>query len=142
MKKLFIVEDDPLLRKMLIPFMEMKFPGVQVEGSSADGEEAIRQCIEIEPDLVICDIDLPNMSGLEILQILRKRIPNTKVIIYSGVLNPRMVEIAINGKADGILPKSAKIDEIVDAINAVLEGKRYYTKDIQPLVKAYEKDML
>lgn len=142
MKKLFIVEDDPMLRKMLIPFMEMKFPGVQVEGSSADGEEAIRQCIEIEPDLVILDIDLPNMSGLEILHILRKRIPNTKVIIYSGVLNPRMVEIAINGKADGILPKSAKIDEIIDAINAVLEGKRYYSKDIQPLVKAYEKDML
>ena len=142
MKKLFIIEDDPMLRKMLIPFMEMNFPGVQVEGSSPDGEEAIRQCIEIEPDLVICDIELPNMSGLEILQILRKRIPNTKVIIYSGVLNPRTVEIAINGQADGIIPKSAKIDEIVDAVNAVLEGKRYYSKDIQPLVNAYEKDML
>ncbi len=142
MKKLFIIEDDPMLRKMLIPFMETNFPGVQVEGSSADGEEAIRQCIEIEPDLVICDIDLPKMSGLEVLLILGKRIPNTKVIIYSGVLNPRTVEITFKGQADGILPKSAEIDEIVDAINVVLEGKRYYSKDIQPLIKAYENDML
>ena len=140
LKTVFIIEDEALLRDLIGEYVRT-FPELEIIGSSGEGQEAIRKCLELKPDLIILDIRLPEVSGLEILILLKKRLPNTKVLIFTGSVNPHSIKISIEGNADGFVEKAAGLEDMKKAIAAISTGSRYYSPGVIPLVKSYLSDI-
>ena len=85
MFKIFVVEDEPLIRKGIIKYIERGGKDeFQVVGSCGDGELAYPQILEVKPDLIITDIRMPYMNGLELAREVKKQLPYVKIIIISG----------------------------------------------------------
>ncbi len=129
----FIAEDDELLRELFNQFVGI-IPNLNIIGSSGDGAEVIKKCLEINPDLIILDINLPEVNGLEILTILKRKHINAKFLIASGTINFKTVKIATSADVNGILSKSDGLDEIKKGIEAVISGRYYYSSSILDLM--------
>lgn len=130
MKTVYIIEDDELLRELLTTFLAGTFPDLELLGASGDGLEAMEACQKLAPDLVIVDIQLPEINGLEILHLLKGRFPEIKVLIFTGIISPQSLQIAAHGKADGFVNKSAGMDELAKAVESLRKGGHYFSPDI------------
>lgn len=84
MLNIFVVENEPLIRKGIVTYIERKRAEFQVVGEAEDGELAYPEIIKTEPDILITDIMMPYMNGLELGESLREKMPNLKIIIISG----------------------------------------------------------
>ena len=133
MKKIYIIEDDAIVRKLLIAHMAEFIPGHEVVGSSDDGMVAMQECLKLQPDMIIVDIRLPEVNGLEILHILKNKIPHLKVLIYSGIADKKTIEIAVHGDTDGYVLKTSGFQELVKAVKSIVAGGSYFSPDIYKL---------
>jgi len=109
-KTVYIIEDDQLTYKMIKVVISKYFDDLDIVGGNGNGQLALKECIKLKPDLAIVDIRLPDVNGLEILNILKRRTPHIKVLIYSGILRTSTIKHALQGRADGILEKSGSIE--------------------------------
>src|SRR5438270_421992 len=78
--KLLLVDDHPIVRRGVASCLA-KEPGVQVIGEAANGQDALKKVRELNPDIVLMDVDMPQMDGLAVTQVLRKEMPHIKVLI-------------------------------------------------------------
>lgn len=130
MKTVYIIEDEDILRNLLSTFFSTTYPELELVGMTGDGGEGIEQCLELAPDLVICDIQLPEVNGLEILHLLKRKLPNIKILVFTGKTSHQSVKIAVHGKADGFINKISGLEELKNAIEAVRKGEQYFSPDI------------
>ncbi len=131
MKNIYIIEDDEIVRNLLIRYLNEIIPDHKIVGISEDGVEAKDDCVRLNPDLVILDLYLPVINGLEILHFLKRKIPDTKVIIFSGIAEKRIYDIAVEGKADGYVIKTSGFEEFYHAVKTISEGETYYSSELQ-----------
>ena len=80
--RIMLVDDHPVVRKGLASCLA-SHPNLQIVGEAADGQEALNKAKQISPDIVVMDIDMPQMDGLAVTEVLRKELPNVKVLIMS-----------------------------------------------------------
>lgn len=130
MKTAYIIEDEIILRNLLSTFFATTFPDIELLGMTGDGGVGIEECLEMAPDLVIVDIQLPEVNGLEILHLLKRKYPNIKILIFTGKTSPQTVKIAVNGKADGFINKISGLEELEKAIHAVAKGEQFFSPEI------------
>lgn len=97
----------------------------EVVGRVADGREAVRHALELEPDIVVMDMAMPLMNGIEATRVIHDRIPGTRVIMLSMYSNPEYVYRALEAGASGFVVKRSAARELVNAIRAVHAGRRY-----------------
>ena len=83
--KVYIVEDDALLREMLTEHLAEFCPGIEVVGANGNGQIALSECMDLKPDLIILDIRLPELIELDILDFIKEKFPQIKILIYSGL---------------------------------------------------------
>lgn len=138
MKTLYIIEDEETLRNLYPIYLSSALPELKIIGSSGNGREAVSQCLELKPDIVIVDIRLPEVSGLEILHVLKNKLPETKVLISSGIVDVNAIRIAIQGKVDGVVEKSGGMEELKKGVQAVMNGQRYFNENLYNQVLAFE----
>ncbi len=131
MKTVYIIEDEDVIRDLLSTFFETSFPDLELIGMTGDGGEGVEQCLQLAPDLVIVDIQLPEVNGLEILHVLKRKLPKVKILVFTGKTSPQTVKIAVRGNADGFINKISGLQELEEAIRAVSKGERYYSPEIQ-----------
>ncbi len=131
MKNIYIIEDDEIVRNLLSTYLSEIIPDHNIVGISEDGVEAKDDCVRLNPDLVILDLYLPVINGLEILHFLKRRMPDTKVIIFSGIAEKRIYDIAVEGKADGYVVKTSGFEEFYHAVKTVSEGDTYFSSELQ-----------
>ena len=136
--KIYLIEDEETVRISLIEIIENYLEEVEVVGFSETGMEGLNECLKLKPDLVIVDIMLPDTNGLEVLQGIKEKSPQTKVIMHSGYLVLNIAKLAYEQKADGILEKPSEAEEIKTAINTVLSGETYYSKNILEKIQTPE----
>ncbi|MEM9025900.1 MAG: response regulator transcription factor [Verrucomicrobiota bacterium] len=127
MTRIYIIEDEPVLRDLFEEYLTASDLEIDIVGRSGNGQEALSDCIELKPDIALVDIRLPEVNGLEILHILKMRVPETKVLIFTGSTNTSAVRIAVEGKADGFIEKAAGLEQLVDAVRALNKGEHYYS---------------
>ena len=102
----------------------------QVVREVEDGVEAVQQAEELQPDLVLLDISLPTMNGLEAARRIRQVSPNAKILFVSENRSADIVEAALNTGAGGYVLKSDAGSELLPGIRAVLEGKRFISASL------------
>lgn len=126
MKTVFMVEDEILLTDLFAEYVQL-LPELEYLGSCGDGSVAMRKCLELKPDLIILDIRLPEVNGLEMLLLLRRKLPDTKILVFSGSLDASSVKTSLDCRADGFVEKAYGLEELTKAIRAVLKGENYYS---------------
>src|SRR5690348_10513264 len=119
--RLLVAEDHPVVRKGIIAFLS-NHPGVEVLGEAKDGQEALNKAKELTPDVILMDIDMPRVNGLAATELLRKDLPQVKVLILSGQPSTRYVLRIVQSGARGYIAKEASAAELFQAVQTVAGG--------------------
>ena len=122
--RVLLVDDHALLRSGLRLLLERE-EGMEPVGEAGTAEEAVRSLPRLRPDLVVIDLEMPGMGGIEGAQRIRERAPGVRVLVLSMHDRPQDVRRAFDAGADGYLPKAAADEDLVRAIRAVADGERY-----------------
>lgn len=120
MLKLLIVEDELLVRKGLITAIDWNSLGFEVIGDAADGQEALDIARKMHPDIVLTDVRMPKMDGIELIKVLRNEFPSTKVVVLSCYDDFEYVKEAMRlGAVDYILKLSMQLDDLIKVMENV-----------------------
>jgi len=123
--RVLIADDHPVVRKGLTNYLARQ-PRLDVIGESADGIETLAKARELIPDLVLMDIDMPKLNGLEATEILHRENPRVKVLILSGHSAARYAVEILKSGAHGSVSKEASTQELLQAIQTVASGGSYF----------------
>jgi len=131
--KIVIAEDHTILRESLRALLSLQ-EDLDVVGEAEDGREAIRRVEELTPDLILMDLSMPKMNGVEAIREIRRRVPETKILTLTVHKAEEFVLEVLQAGADGYIPKDASSNELVMAIKSVLMGKRYLSPSVSKVV--------
>jgi DNA-binding NarL/FixJ family response regulator len=125
--RVLVVEDfEPFLRFTSCTIT--KEPGFQVVGEAADGADAVKKALELKPDLLVIDIGLPTLNGIEAAKKIRLNSPACKILFLTSNDDPEIAEEAFAAGADGYVIKIDATRELRAALEATMLGKRYVSK--------------
>jgi NarL family two-component system response regulator LiaR len=127
--RVVLADDHPLLREALRSTFERQ-EDIEVVGEAGDGEEAVKLSSELKPDIVIMDIVMPNLNGIEATKQIRKVSPATAVLILTAYDDDRYVIGLLEAGAAGYMLKSARGQVLVDAVRTVCAGESVLHSDI------------
>jgi len=127
--KVLLVDDHPVVRKGLCSCLKDR-DNLKIVGEASDGEEAIRLVKELVPDIVLMDLNMPGMGGVQVTETLRKQSPQTKILVLSMHSNREYILPVIKAGARGYVLKDAPPDELVRAIEAVHAGATYFSPSV------------
>ena len=119
--RLFVVEDQVKILKSQLKLLEAS-PALDVLGTALNGEDAIPEIEKLQPEVVLCDLGLPGMSGIDVTRTVKARWPKIEVLIFTIFEEEEKVLDAIKAGASGYLLKGATADKIVEAIQDVRSG--------------------
>ncbi|HOF05369.1 MAG TPA: response regulator transcription factor [Syntrophales bacterium] len=128
-KRIVIAEDHTILREGLKSLLSAS-PDLAIVGEAADGREAIRRCLELKPDLLLLDLSMPRLNGIEAIGEVKRRVPATKILVLTVHKTEEYVLASLRAGAAGYVLKDATHQELLAAIRTVLAGKRYLSPDI------------
>ncbi len=135
MKKIRIVmADDHDVVRLGISALLSTFGDFDVVGQASDGEEAVAAVKKFNPDVVVLDLEMPKMSGVEAAKIIKLKYPQTKILILSGFENEKYVTQILKSGAGGYVVKNVGKDELADAIRIVAEGKRFFSPSVSRIM--------
>ena len=103
-------------------------------GEANDGQQAIDLALVLKPDVIIMDISMPVLSGIEATKVILDKLPKTKVIALTQHEDSEYVIQILNAGGYGYLLKNSKKEEFIEAINSVWEGRKYFSKNISNLL--------
>ncbi|WP_103019463.1 response regulator [Salinibacter altiplanensis] len=129
MKDIVLVDDHPLLRKGLARTIEAE-ADLNVTGQMDTAEEALGEIENLAPALVVVDISLPGMSGMELIKHLESRVPDVQILVVSRHDETLYAERCIRAGARGYVMKQEAGDDIVQAIRTVLNGRVFVSEEI------------
>jgi DNA-binding NarL/FixJ family response regulator len=122
-----LADDHPVLRQGLRTLLEREF-GYAVVGEAADGPGAIEIVARLLPNVLVVDIKMPGMSGLEVIRQVRQRAPQTRVVVLSMHADALYVREALRAGAAGYVLKEAHASEFVQAVREAAQGRRYLSR--------------
>jgi DNA-binding NarL/FixJ family response regulator len=125
MYRLIIIEDQTAVREMLVEVLATD-RAYSLVGQCGDGHEALKLCLELKPDLVVLDAKLPGLGGVELLRELHKRLPNLKVLVFSGHESPQLIREMLDAGAKGFVEKTANFKEFKKGLAAIALGGTYF----------------
>jgi two-component system, NarL family, invasion response regulator UvrY len=127
--KVLIVDDHHLVRTSLARLLDGE-DGIQVIGEAASGEEAINLTRTLRPDVVLMDLRMPGIGGLEATRKIRRGNDDVRVLALTGFMEDNFAQRLLEAGAGGFISKDTPFSEMVDAIRSVFAGRRYISPDI------------
>jgi len=134
--RVLVVEDHPLFRKGVVALLDA-VPDLTVAGVCVSGEEAVTRTAELRPDVVLMDLQLPGMSGIEATRAIVTADPDIRVLVLSLFEDEDSVFLALRAGARGYVLKDADEDEITGAIRAVARGEAIFSQAVAGRVLAF-----
>ncbi|MFP2910731.1 response regulator [Pyxidicoccus sp. 3LFB2] len=119
--RIFVVEDQPQLLKNLVKVLGT-FPELEVVGTSQEGEAAVEDILQLRPQLVLLDLELPGINGIQVTQRVKRRAPEVEILILTSFDDEQKVYEAIQAGASGYLVKRVGPEKIRSGIQEVMEG--------------------
>lgn len=131
--RILIAEDYTILREGLRSLLTMN-PEFEVVGEAGDGNQAIEQVVKLKPDLVLMDLSMPRMNGMEAIREAKRRSPETKILVLTVHKDEEYIRATLGEGADGYALKDSTHAELVMAIRSVLAGKHYLSPGVSKKV--------
>lgn len=137
--KVIIADDHPLVRQGIKKFLELE-PSIKVVGESRDGKSTVEMSLELDPDIVLMDINMPGMNGIEATRLIRQERPGIKIIVLTMHENEEYVYETIRCGASGYLLKDVDPERLLESIIKVSQGKSVIHPSItEKLLKEYTR---
>lgn len=133
--RVVIAEDHTILREGVRALLSSN-ANLEIVAEAADGREAMRYVDELKPDLLLTDLSMPRMSGVEAIRSIKKRSPKTKILVLTVHKNEEYIQATLQAGAEGYLLKDSSYVELVMAVEHVLSGRRYVSPGISDKVVA------
>jgi len=134
--RILVAEDHPLFRKGMISLLS-SVPEFEVVGEAATGEEAVARAAQLRPDVVLMDLQLPQVNGIEATRRILQESPNVHVLVVTLFEDDDSVFLALRAGGRGYVLKDADEEEMVLAIRAVGRGEAIFSPAIATRVLAY-----
>jgi len=131
--RILVADDHEVVRKGLLALLQQQ-PEWQICGEASDGREAVTKAAELNPEIVILDIGMPTLNGLEATRQILKTNPDTKVLILTLHDSDQLVQDVLNAGARGFLLKSDAARDLVAAVEALRREKTYFTSKVASMV--------
>jgi DNA-binding NarL/FixJ family response regulator len=131
--RVILVDDHRMVRQGLRALLE-KNPGMEVVGEADDGRSAVELIVKLSPDVVVMDISMPELNGIEATRELKATAPGVKVIALSIHTEKQYVLGAIAAGASGYVAKTGAYEDLARAIEAAMAGKKYLSSEITEVV--------
>ncbi len=133
--RVLVVDDHPMVAEGIRSILET-YDDIEVVGTLGNGQEAIDQAGRLSPDVILLDLNMPQVNGLSATEILLERNPNLRILILSMHDSPEYISTALRHGASGYVLKDVPTEEIKNAIDRVVRGERYLctgaTASLQP----------
>jgi DNA-binding NarL/FixJ family response regulator len=126
--RVLVADDHAMFCSMLRTFLE---PAYEVVGSAGDGQELLEVALRLVPDVVLIDIAMPRLNGLDAGRQLKQRMPHVKIIYLTMNANAALANRALRAGASGYVLKNARSSELLQAITTVLVGRSYVTPTLK-----------
>ncbi|MFZ3047736.1 MAG: response regulator transcription factor [Desulfatirhabdiaceae bacterium] len=131
--RILIADDHTIVRQGLARLLEEQ-PGFRVVGEAINGQTAIEQSLELKPDIVIMDIAMPRMNGIEAAKKIRKQLPKTKILILSMYSHEHYIHELIETGVSGYLLKDASGRDIINAIHSAMKNETFLSPVISKVL--------
>jgi DNA-binding NarL/FixJ family response regulator len=131
--RILVADDHEVVRKGLVAILKQKSEW-QVCGEACNGREAVEQAAQLMPDVVVMDISMPGLNGLEATDQIVRANPSTKVLVLTLHDSDDLIRDVLNAGARGFLLKSDSVCELEAAIEALLRNKTYFTSKVSAMV--------
>jgi len=119
-----VLDDFKLFRKFAVELLG-KRPELQVVGEASDGLEALQRAVDLRPDLILLDIALPSLNGIEVARQMRSLVPGSKIIFLTRETSANLAREALSLGAWGYVTKTMAQADLFAAVEAVLSGKMF-----------------
>jgi NarL family two-component system response regulator LiaR len=138
--KVLIVDDHPMVQDGLRLFINMS-PGLECAGQAQSGEEAIRMCQQLKPDVILMDLVMPGMGGIQAIKKIRQATPAAQIVALTSFTAPELVQQALAAGAVGYVLKNVRAAELADAIRAAYNRQRVLAPEAtEALVQAMQME--
>jgi DNA-binding NarL/FixJ family response regulator len=127
--RVLVVDDLELWREFVVSRLTTE-PGLQVVGTASDGLEAVRRAEELQPDLILLDVRIPKLTGIEAARQIRKLSAHSKILFLSGESDPEVVKAALDTGAVGFVLKSDAARGLLAGLATVLHGRRFISRSL------------
>jgi DNA-binding NarL/FixJ family response regulator len=131
--RVLLADDHTLIRSGIATLLQST-KDIQVVGEAGDGDEAVRKTGELRPDVVVIDLSMPKLSGIEATKILKRNYPETRVLVLTMHENEEYVFQILKSGASGYVLKSAGKEELSAAIRAAAKGEKFFSPRISQLM--------
>lgn len=119
-KRVLIADDSEVIRELIRTFLEARLD-VEVCAETSDGQETLDWALALQPDIIILDVLMPKLNGIEVASLLKKNLPNTKLILFT-MYGEYVQALASAAGADIVLPKPDGLSPLVEAVERVMQG--------------------
>jgi len=140
MVRVLLAEDHQAVRQSIRLYLEGK--GVEVIGEAANGREAVEMVRELQPDVVIMDIHMPELTGIEATRRIRHEYDDARILVLTAYNEPSYIYALLDAGADGYILKTAELSELFKALEDVAAGGRAFDAELIRKAKAYRQSQM
>lgn len=134
-----LVDDHPLFREGISGRLKLS-KDIELVGEAENGRQAIERLKELSPDVVLMDINMPEMNGMDVLEVVAEMDVSTKFIILSMHSDKEYILRVIRMGADGYMLKDVSGDEMIEAIKSVFAGEKHFSQEVTSILAQQEID--
>lgn len=133
-KTILIVEDQAAIREMIIEVLQ-SYNHFKIVGTASEGQTAVELALQLRPDVLLLDVLMPGLSGIEVLRRLNKSIPRMRVVVFSAKQEPQIIRGLIQEGMHGFVNKNSSLSELRQALDKVSQGENWYNETFSQTVR-------
>jgi DNA-binding NarL/FixJ family response regulator len=131
--RILIADDHDVMLEGTRTVIE-RHPGWEVCGTAATGREAIKKAIELKPDIVVMDMTMPELNGLDAAILIKRQLPNTEILIFTGHATEQLIREVFDAGVKSFINKAEAQTYLIDAIESLSRHKPFFTNDVSEVL--------